>query len=210
MVSSLTLGAQLFGNKSVQVSAHSGGNTYTYEYNGQIYESDLSEDDAWTKAMLEQVEQGNLTMADVEIEYSTFGSRGIIEIPQLIMPMSGGTSLTGHAEWQPNTGSTYLPLQRAKVELYMHWGNFEPLKVDQTYTTDNGNYSFDNFSLWEKLAIIGFGPIWTAVYQTYSVRIYPESETFKVAKDCGDFIFRWYSKETLGVISQSLSFGVIK
>lgn len=122
-------------------------------------------------------------MADVEIEYSTFGSRGIIEIPQLIMPMSSGTSLTGRAEWQPNTGAAYLPLQRTKVELYMHWGNFAPLKVDETYTTDNRNYSFDNFSLWEELAIIGFGPTWTAVYQTYSVRIYPESETFRVAKD---------------------------
>jgi hypothetical protein len=209
VISNLATGGQFLGTKSVQASTQSGINTYAYEYNGQIYESYLSEDDAWTKAMLDQVEQGNLTMADVEIEYSSFGSRGIIEIPQLIMPVSSGTSLTGRAEWQPNTNAAYLPLQRTKVELYMHWGNFAPLKVDETYTTDNGNYSFDNFSLWEELAIIGFGPAWTAVYQTYSVRIYPESETFRVAKDwLGVDLFDSISDWVAGVIPNWLAYYV--
>lgn len=181
VVSSLAL-SPLLGNASVQ-AATANNNVFTYTYAGQVYESDVSEDDAWTKAMLDHLEQGNITMEDVDMEYSVFGSRDIIEIPQLIMPMSSGTALSGRAEWQPDQNEDYLPLQRVKVELYMHWGSFVPLKLDETYTDDNGNYIFDNYPAWEELAIIAFGPLWTAVYQTYSVRIYPESETFRVAKD---------------------------
>lgn len=68
VVSNIATGGQFLSIKSVQASTQSGRNTYAYEYNGQIYESGLSEDDAWTKAMLDQVEQGNLTMADVVVK----------------------------------------------------------------------------------------------------------------------------------------------
>lgn len=53
VISNLATGGQFLGIKSVQASTQSSGNTYAYEYNGQIYESYLSEDDAWTKAMLD-------------------------------------------------------------------------------------------------------------------------------------------------------------
>ncbi len=199
-----------FGTLSAAASTSvSGGGIYTYTYNGQVYESEISEEDAWSSAMLDQLQQGNITMQDIESDYSVLGSRDIIEDIPLYMPMSSGTSLTGRAEWQPNATAAYLPLQRVKVELYMHWGNFAPLKVDETYTTDNGNYTFDNFSLWEELAIIGFGPVWAAVYQTYSVRIYPESETFRVAKDwAGVTLLDEVQKWSLGLIPNFLAYYV--
>ena len=103
------------------------GDIFTYTYDGQVFESEFSEDDAWTKAMLYQVEHGILTMEEVEDEYSSFSSRDIIEEMPLFMPMASGTSLTGRAQWQPSASALLLPLQRVKVELYIHYANLLPM-----------------------------------------------------------------------------------
>lgn len=77
------------------------------------------------------------------------------------------------------------------------------LKIDETYTDDNGEYIFNNYSAWAEIAIIAFGPLWTALYQTYSVRIYPVSSTFRVGKDwVGVNLLDAFNDWTLGVISK--------
>ena len=101
------IGGQFF-KTPLQAAEYIGGDTYTYEYNGRVFQSNLSEDDAFTKAMIDQVNQSNLTMEDVNIIYSSFGSRDTIEIPQLITPMRSVGESTGQVQWQPDTGAEYI------------------------------------------------------------------------------------------------------
>lgn len=170
-------------NNFTYVSAVSNDNTFSYTYLGQTYESNVSQDDAWDIAMKAQLDLGNITMDDVIEDYVIFGSRDIIEEEDEVQTYSWTPMLSGFAQWQPNINSAYLPLQGVKVELYFHFSNYLPIKIDEVYTDDNGCFIFDDYDNWNYI-ISGLGiTIYNGIAQKFTVRIYPSGETFRVAKD---------------------------
>lgn len=170
-------------NNFTYVSAASINNTFSYTYLGQTYESNVSQDDAWDTAMKTQLDLGNITMDDVIEDYVVFGSRDIIEEEDEIQTYSWTPVLSGSAQWQPNTNSAYLPLQGVKVELYFHFSNYLPIKIDEVYTDDNGCFKFDDYDNWYYI-ISSLGiTIYNGIAQKFTVRIYPSGETFRVSKD---------------------------
>ena len=173
----------LLFNNFIDLSAASIEHNFSYTYQGQTYGSDISNDDAWDIAMKTQLDLGNITMDDVIEDYSVFGSRDIIEEEDEIQTYSWTPALSGTVQWQPDINSAYLPLQGVKVELYFHFSNYLPIKIDEIYTDDDGHFVFEDYENWYYI-ISGMGiTIYNGIVQKFSVRIYPSGETFRVAKD---------------------------
>lgn len=171
---------------------------YTYEVNDMVFSSDISKDDVWHKAMKWQYDQGLKTIEEIEYEYGLYTSQLISKSQKmgLVAPASNinetDYGISGHLEWQPSPSANYISLKNMKVELwYVHNDANNPLqiaKLEEGYTDEYGNYSFTNASSWwDKLEILnGIYDIENGV--NICIRIYPESETFKVSNDWSSII----------------------
>lgn len=154
---------------------------FNYKFKDLIYESDVSEDDAWRIAMHDQLEKGNITIEDVENDYETFGSRDIVEESPITRTVSNERHLDGMAVWQPAEGADYLPLQRVKVKLFVEYTSKEfKFPITTTYTDDNGYYDFSDFKTIETILYDAGIKISELNNINYYVRIYPESTSFEV------------------------------
>lgn len=180
-------------------------NVYTYTAAGFTFISGASADDAWTKSMVYRLENTLSTIIELENEYAVFSRRSIIETPGTAP--TRGTALSGHVEWRPRNNVAYLPCQRIKVELYYVATGILGInvKLDETYTDDAGNYTFDNYSVWSQI-LASYGLI-NILHPEYMVRVYPESETFKVAKDwIGVNLLDEINKWSLGLFPDFLAY----
>ena len=160
-------------------------NIYTYTYNGLTFESHSSLDDAFMNAMKYHYELGLIDMEGIQEEYIKISSRDIIEEPCLNQP-TRGTALTGKVQWMPNSNPNTqpLPLQRVKVELFYDSPGQPPIRLDTTYTNDNGEYMFDDYFNWGSIISAMYGYLWNVLFPRYSVKILPEGETFRVSWNC--------------------------
>lgn len=159
-------------------------NTNVYAYSNTTNDiSEITEDESWLAEYLLLLEQGTITQDEFNLAHSEFMSRDIFEEQPLIQPQYINRSFRGNVQWQPAQGEDYLPLKRVKVELYLHYGGVVPQKITETFTDDNGDYEFISDNWWQQLLTQLLGPGWTLAYQNWSVRIYPEGETFMVARD---------------------------
>ncbi|MGI6770348.1 MAG: leucine-rich repeat domain-containing protein [Bacilli bacterium] len=147
---------------------------YTFSTEGMIFISDVSEDTACLNALKYLVEQGLMTVDEVQDEYSFYidkyfpETEPIIE-PEELDPLSEGVSIaSGTIVWQFDE-FTEIPLMETRVDLYCL--SYEEIFIKTVYTNENGEFEIIYDSTQDGLG---------AGYELY-IRVYCESHTFKVS-----------------------------
>ena len=161
---------------------------YSYTFCGVTYTSNISMDDAFKSAIVDQYNQGLKTIDEIELEYGLYTE----PVLNYIDTNSDDTNSNNeeeegikvHLEWQPTVNAKYIPLKFMKVQLiYMYYGIDNPITyivLEEGYTDENGDYVFQKKSNWLNL-IAPFLDVINGI--EVCVRVFPESRTFKVQQD---------------------------
>jgi hypothetical protein len=147
---------------------------YTFSTEGMIFISDVSEDTACLNALKYLVEQGIMTVAEVQDEYSFYIEKYFPETepitePEELDPLSEGVSIaSGTIVWE-DYEFTERPLKETRVDLYCL--SYEEIFIKTIYTNENGEFEIIYDSTQDGLG---------AGCELF-VRVYCESHTFKVS-----------------------------